>query len=66
MNALGDVDETTLDRFWGDKSWHQLWKEQKMGPYYRTLVQALHGHPSRLASELDRLVAKIEKLASAG
>jgi len=23
MNALGDVDETTLDRFWGDKSWSQ-------------------------------------------
>ena len=31
MNALGDVDERTLDRFWGDKSWHQLWKEQKFG-----------------------------------
>jgi three-Cys-motif partner protein len=31
MRALGDEDERTLDRFWGDKSWHQLWKEQQMG-----------------------------------
>ena len=31
MMALGDLDERTLDRFWGDKSWHQLWKERKMG-----------------------------------
>ncbi|MGH2597640.1 MAG: three-Cys-motif partner protein TcmP [Actinomycetota bacterium] len=31
MKALGDVDERTLDRFWGDKSWHQLWKEEKFG-----------------------------------
>jgi hypothetical protein len=31
----------------------QLW-------YYRTLVQAFHGHPSRMAGELERVVAEIE------
>lgn len=37
----------------------QLW-------YYRTLVQAFHGHPSRMAGELERVVAEIETAASAG
>jgi three-Cys-motif partner protein len=31
IHALRDVDEQTLDRFWGDKTWHHLWKEQKFG-----------------------------------
>jgi (p)ppGpp synthase/HD superfamily hydrolase len=37
----------------------QLW-------YYRTLVQAFHGHPSRMAGKLGRVVAEIETVASAG
>jgi three-Cys-motif partner protein len=43
MNALGDVDETTLDRFWGDKSRHQLWKEQKMGSCGRPTRRGIAG-----------------------
>jgi three-Cys-motif partner protein len=55
MHALGDVDETTLDRFWGDKSWHQLWKEQKMGQLRtpdQTRNRGLQLYTDRLKNEL--------------
>jgi three-Cys-motif partner protein len=55
MHALGDVDETTLDRFWGDKSWHQLWKEQKMGQLRtpdQTRNRGLQLYTDKLKNEL--------------
>jgi hypothetical protein len=45
-----------LERFNAGRE-DQLW-------YYRSLVEAFRGHPSRLVDELDRTVAGIEAILS--
>jgi (p)ppGpp synthase/HD superfamily hydrolase len=55
---LRELGSAMFERFTAGRG-EQLW-------YYRSLVQAFRGHPSRMAGELQRIVAEIERVASAG
>lgn len=55
---LRELGSAMFERFTAGRD-EQLW-------YYRSLVQAFRGHPSRMAGELRRIVTEIEIVASAG
>ena len=55
---LRELGSAMFERFNAGRG-EQLWN-------YRSLVQAFRGHPSRMAGELQRIVAEIERVASAG
>ena len=55
---LRDLGEGMFERFTAGRD-EQLW-------YYRSLVEAFEGYPSRMAGELERVFAEIGALAESG